>query len=499
MSNLYQTTLGEHPISLETGKLAGQAGGAVTVRSGDTVLLATATAAKEPREGLTFFPLTVDYEERLYAAGKIPGGFFKREGRPSEQAILLCRLTDRALRPLFPKNLRHEVQVILTALSADQENYLDILALIGASAAVSISDIPFKGPMSAVRMGLIDGRLVINPTASQMASSILDLRLAGTRETVLMIEAEGKEIGEAQIWEAVRLGHQAMQNVIDVQERMMAEVGKPKREALTYFQLPAEVRRVIEQRAGGLPTQILTAAMGKEERNRALDNLHTQLLTELPSLGELFTSEAIEAAWEELLRQEFRALVLSRGLRPDGRRPEEIRPLSCEAGMLPRTHGSGLFTRGETQVLTIATLGTASDEQILDGLTPLESKRFMHHYNFPPYSTGETRPLRGPGRREIGHGALAERALAQVIPSEEAFPYTLRLVSEVLSSNGSTSMASVCGSSLALMDAGVPLAAHVAGISMGLVKGDEGFTLLTDIQGVEDALGDMDFKVAGTR
>ncbi|MBI2845171.1 MAG: polyribonucleotide nucleotidyltransferase [Chloroflexi bacterium] len=495
MSFKYETKIGEHQIIIEAGKLAGQAGGAVTVRSGDTLLLATATASAQPREGLGFFPLTVDYEERLYAAGKIPGGFFKREGRPSEQAILLCRLTDRPLRPLFPKGLRNDVQIIITALSADQENYLDILAIIGASAALTISDIPFAGPVGAVRAGMVDGQLVFNPTATQMQKSLLDLRLAGTGGAVVMVEAGASEVPEEKLLEAIRQGHQAIQPIIEIQEKMQKEIGKPKRD-FPMFSIPDEARQGVRQRVEDRVSDIFSTSQSKEERNLALASLQEEIATEL---GGDYAAEILAAAWEETLRQEVRRMIIDQGIRPDRRRPEEIRPVSCEVGLLPRTHGSGLFNRGETQVLTIATLGTPAEHQILDGLSPEESKRYMHHYNFPPYSAGETRPLRGPSRRDIGHGLLAERSLLPMLPGEDEFPYTIRLVSEVLSSNGSTSMASVSASSLALMDAGVPIRAPVAGIAMGLIQ-DEGRTaILTDIQGLEDALGDMDFKVAGTR
>ena len=493
--NAYEAKIGEHVVRLETGALAGQAGGAVTVRSSDTVVLATATASKKPREGIDFFPLTVDYEERLYAAGKIPGGFFKREGRPSEQAILLCRLTDRPLRPLFHQEMRHEVQVILTALSADQETYLDILALIGASAALTISNIPWDGPIGAVRVGMVDGAYVFNPTAAQMEESPLDLRLAGTRDRVLMVEAKADELSEAQVLDAIRGGHEAIQDTIALQERMRSEIGKPK----TPFPLDAVPEKALEtvrSKLDGGAVSDLIQAPSKEDREAALDELREEVVA---SLSEEDPDTNWADAFEQAIKKETRRNILEQGQRPDGRRPDEIRPLSAQVGFLPRTHGSGLFSRGETQVLTIATLGTRSDEQRIDGLTPLESKRFMHHYNFPPYSTGETWWLRGPKRREIGHGALAEGALSVVIPEEEDFPYTLRLVSEVLSSNGSTSMASVCASTLALMDAGVPIASPVAGIAMGLVQDGTRHAVLTDITGMEDQLGDMDLKVAGTR
>jgi polyribonucleotide nucleotidyltransferase len=495
MVHQFTAAIGDHPITIETGKLAGQAGGAVTLRCGDTLLLATATMSNEPREGADFFPLTVDYEERLYAAGRIPGSFFRREGRPNEAAILICRLADRPIRPLFPKDLRNEVQVIITALSHDQEHQIDILAIIGASAALTISNIPFLGPVGAVRVGYIDGQLVFNPTISQMEKSSLDLRVAGTADAVMMVEAGANEVSEELIVEAIKAGHQAMQPIIALQEEMRRQVGKPKAE-YKPFTVSEELRHIVAERLDGRLKQILAETRGKEEWNQVLDALQDELLAEL---GNQYQESQIKEVFNDLLRAEVRRQILDEGIRPDGRRPEEIRPISCEVGISPRAHGSGLFNRGETQVLTIATLGMPSEEQPLDGLYPEESKRFMHHYNFPPYSTGETGLLRGPGRREIGHGALAERALLPMIPPEEEFPYTIRLVSEVLSSNGSTSMASVCGSTLALMDTGVPIKAPVAGIAMGLVKDNDRYRILTDILGIEDHFGDMDFKVAGTR
>jgi len=492
----YQFTgrIGDKPILIETGKLAMQAGGAVTVRCGDTMILATATASKEPRQGVDFFPLTVDYEERLYAAGKIPGGFFRREGRPTEAAILLCRLTDRPLRPLFPKGFRNDVQIVITSLSADRENFLDILSIIGASAALTISDIPFDGPIGAVRVGYINGEFVFNPTATQMHESSLDLRLAGTEEAILMVEANAHQVPESLVVEAIKAGHEAMQEIIAVQREMAAKVGKPKRQ-FTVFEVDEDARSAVLSRLNGRIPRILEEAESKEARNEALESLRDEILVDLQ---DEVPTEAVVAAFDEALKKEVRRRILEEGIRPDGRDPKTIRPISCEVGLSPRTHGSGLFTRGETQVLTIATLGTPREEQMLDGLQPEETKRFMHHYNFPPFSTGETWPIRGPRRREIGHGALAEGALVPVLPKEEDFPYTIRLVSEVLSSNGSTSMASVCGSTLALMDAGVPISDPVAGIAMGLIKEGDRHVVLTDIIGMEDALGDMDFKVAGT-
>jgi polyribonucleotide nucleotidyltransferase len=495
MSTTFEATIGNHLVSIETGKLAGQAGGAVTVRSGDTMVLVTATASGAAREGTNFLPLTVDYEERLYAAGKIPGGFFKREGRPTEQAILLCRLTDRSIRPLFDRTLRNDLQVIITALSADQEHYLDILSVIGASAALSISDIPFNGPLGAVRVGYVDDQLVFNPTASEMEDSSLDLRLAGTADGAVMVEAGAKEVDEGLIIDAITQGHQAMQEVIAVQRRMAEEIGKPKG-VFTYAEIEDEVLDAVSSWGNGRVWAALDGAQSKAEISESLKTLRAELMEKV---GEEFPPEQLEAAFDSLVKEEIRRGVLGDNHRLDGRDTKTVRHIGCEVGLLPRAHGSGLFSRGETQVLSIATLGTASDEQILDGLGTQESKRLMHHYNFPPYSTGETRFLRGPKRREIGHGVLAENALAAVIPSPEEFPYTIRLVSEVMSSNGSTSMASICASCLALMDAGVPIKTPVAGMAMGLITDGDRNVILTDIMGKEDAMGDMDFKVAGTR
>ncbi len=494
MSSTFKVQVADQEFIIETGKLAFQAGGAVTVRWGDTIVLATATASKEPREDVDFFPLTVDFEERLYAAGKIPGSFFRREGRPSEAAILLCRLVDRPIRPLFPKGMRNEVHIVITALSSDGEHSIDIPAMVGASAALTISDIPFNGPIGAVKVGYIDGQFVVNPTNSQMERSLIDIKVAGTEEAVLMVEAGASEVPEEIILEAIKVGHQALQAFIQVQKEMAEKVGKPKMQVPLY-QLPEETLRAVAERAEGPIKEILCQNLIKAERNEALDALLEQLVMEL---GQEHSPLDIKEAFFQVLKDIVRKRILDEGIRPDGRGLKEIRPISCEVGLLPRTHGSGLFTRGETQVLTIATLGTHSDEQVMDSLMAEETKRFIHHYNFPPYSTGEAKPIKAPSRREIGHGALAERALVPVIPSEEEFPYTIRLVSEVLSSNGSTSMASVCGSTLALMDAGVPIKAPVAGVAMGLIKEDSRYAILTDIQGMEDHLGDMDFKVAGT-
>jgi polyribonucleotide nucleotidyltransferase len=480
----------------ETGKLAGQAGGAVTLRLGDTMVFASATMSNEVRTGIDFFPLTVDYEERMYAGGRIPGSFFRREGRPTEEAILTARLTDRPLRPLFPKDLRNDVQVIMYSLSIDGENPLDILAVNAASAALMISDIPWQGPVGAVRIGRVDDQFIVNPTYKEMEASDLDLRLAGTRDAILMVECGASEISEQVMIAALEFGHQSIQPVIAMQEQMAAEIGKPKREYPSFAldeslvdQLMGRVRVALEE--------ILDRPYVKAEMYQGVDELRDQVVAELAGEDETRIPD-FKNAFEECYRTVVRERILERSLRPDGRGLTDIRPIWSEVNVSPRAHGSGLFTRGETQVLTLATLGTPRDAQELDNLTPSETKRYIHHYNFPPFSTGEVKPLRGTSRREVGHGALAERALIPVIPSESVFPYTLRLVSEVFSSNGSSSMASVCGSTLALMDTGVPIKAPVAGVAMGLIKEGDRFAIMTDILGSEDHLGDMDFKVAGT-
>jgi polyribonucleotide nucleotidyltransferase len=488
-------------LTLETGRLAEQADGAVTVRYGDTVLLATVVGAKEPREGIDFFPLTVDYEEKMYAAGKIPGSFFKREGRPTQTAILTARLTDRPLRPLFPKGYYNEVQVIITTFAIDMINDPGPLAIIGASAALAISDIPFAGPVGAALVGHLDGKLVINPPMAEMTRSRLDLVVAGTKDAVLMVEAGAHELTEDEMLEAVKLGHQVCQQVCDLQEQLVALAGRPKRP----FTPPAADTSLEEAVAAYMGDRLKAAINNpdKTARQEATEALRLDVLAHFtadePEEELIPRTRAVEKAFEALLKEEVRSAILDRDLRVDGRGPKDIRPISIEVGLIPRVHGSGLFTRGQTQVLTITTLGSPGEEQRLDDLGVETTKRYIHHYNFPPFSTGEVRPLRGPRRRDIGHGALAERALLAVLPSEEEFPYTMRLVSEVLSSNGSSSMASVCGSSLSLMDAGVPIKKHVAGVAMGLITGADGrWKVLTDIQGIEDQLGDMDFKVAGT-
>ena len=494
--NQTQIEIGGRTLTVEAGRVAQQASGAVTVRMGDTMLLVTATMAATPREGIDFFPLTCDYEEKLYAAGKIPGGFIRREGRPSEQAILNSRLIDRPIRPLFPKDFRNDVQVVATVLSVDQEADPATLAINGASLALSISPIPFQGPIGAVRIGLLDDQLVVNPPVNRMEESRLDLVVAGTREAIIMVEAGAKEVPEEQIVEALRIAHREIIRLCDLQEAFAREAGKPKVDVPESPKDP-EIDQAVDQFLAERLDQALFNP-NKALRESALDDLKKETVADL---GPRFADRLpyLSMSFEAKVKQRLRGNILDEGMRPDGRKTTEIRQFTCEVGVLPRTHGSALFTRGQTQALSIVTLGSIGDKQKLDGLGLEEFKRFMHHYNFPPFSVGEARPLRSPGRREIGHGALAERALLPVVPTEEEFPYTIRLVTEILSSNGSTSMASVCGSSLAMMDAGVPIKSQVAGIAMGLITGDGKVAVLSDIQGVEDALGDMDFKVAGTR
>jgi polyribonucleotide nucleotidyltransferase len=483
-------------LSIETGRVAEQANGAVILRQGDTVVLSTAVMAKEPREGIDWFPLTCDYEEKLYAAGKIPGAFMRREGRPSETAILASRLTDRPLRPLFPEGFRLDVQVVSTVLSVDQENDPTILSINGASTALVISDIPFGGPVGAVRMGFLDGKVVVNPSMSRMAESELDLVVAGTADAILMVEAGAKGVSEQTVLDALEMAHAEIKRICAAQVELQQQVGREKREWIPAAYPPQMLEIVGEYLALRLDPVLYKA--DKATREADIDDLRTKTVIEL---GERFPEhvEILGKLFDKALKDRVRERVVEEGIRIDGRSLKDVRAITVEVGVLPRTHGSGLFTRGQTQALTIATLGSMSDQQKLDGLTDETFKRYMHHYNFPPFSVGEARPLRGPGRREIGHGALAERALLAVIPPVEEWPYTIRLVSEILSSNGSTSMASVCGSTLALMDAGVPIKSPVAGIAMGLVTREGKFAVLTDIQGVEDNLGDMDFKVAGTR
>jgi polyribonucleotide nucleotidyltransferase len=495
-SKQFQATIGSKVFTFETGKLAAQAGGSVTLRLGDTVMFAAATMSPEVRSGIDFFPLTVDYEERMYAGGRIPGSFFRREGRPTEEAILTARLTDRPLRPLFPKDMRNDVQVILYSFSTDGENPIDILAVNAASAAVLLAGIPWDGPVGAVRVGLLEGEFILNPTFADMEYSDLDLRLAGTRDAILMVECGASEVTEQTMVAALEFGHKAIQPLIDLQERMVAELGVQK-QSYTPFKVDESLAADVRQRVEGKLLQIFEQPYVKAERYDAIDAVRQAVAAELAPEDENLAANVSEA-FEETLKSVVRRRILENGLRPDSRGLTDIRDIWCEVDFSPRAHGSGLFTRGETQVLTLATLGTPREAQELDSLTPSDSKRYIHHYNFPPFSTGEVKPLRGASRRDVGHGALAERALVPVIPPESEFPYTMRLVSEVLSSNGSSSMASVCGSTLALMDTGVPIKAPVAGVAMGLVKEGEKFAILTDILGMEDHLGDMDFKVAGT-
>lgn len=493
----YTVSVDECQLTFETGKLALQAGGAVTVRSGDSVIFAAATMAKEAREGTDFLPLTVDYEERMYAGGRIPGSFFRREGRPSSDAILTARLTDRPIRPLFSQSLRNPIQVIMVSFSSDGINPLDILAVNAASAALMISDIPWDGPIGAVRIGRIAEKFIVNPTFQQLEESDLDLRIAGTKEAISMVECGAKEIPDEVMVDALIFAHNAIQPIIDLQVKMAQEVGKAKRE-VKLFPIDVELVQKVKDRVANDIENALNTPHLKAELNDAIDNLINRTVEEFAGEDESLVA-SVKEAFEENYKEVVRKRIIDRGIRPDGRALDQVREIWCEVGVSPRAHGSGIFTRGETQAFTLATLGTPREAQELDNLTPSESKRYMHHYNFPPYSTGEAKPLRGQSRREIGHGALAERALEPVIPSEQEFPYTLRLVSEILSSNGSSSMASVCGSTLALMDTGVPIKAPVAGVAMGLVMDDEGkYAVLTDIQGLEDHLGDMDFKVAGT-
>ena len=491
----YSMELGGRTLTLETGRLAKQASGAVFVKYGDTAVMASAVASAQPREGIDFFPLTVDYEERLYSVGKIPGGFIKREGRPTEAAILASRLIDRPIRPLFAEGFRNDVQIVATVMSVDQDNPPDIAAMIGASAALTISDIPFEGPIGGVRVGYVNGEFVINPTVEQQEKSELALVVAGTMDAVLMVEAGANEVSEDIMLRAIMFGHEVIKQQVSFINKIREEIGKPKREVPLY-EAPAEIARAVREYA----TDKLRAAVQHADKITREEQTNAVKEETTDHFAEIYPDNAkdVQTMLGKIIKEIVRYAIAKEGKRPDGRGLREIRPITCEVGVLPRTHGSALFTRGQTQALTITTLGPASEEQILDGLGIEESKRYMHHYNFPPYSVGEARPMRGPGRREIGHGALAERALLPMIPSEADFPYTIRLVSEILESNGSSSMASVCGSTLSLMDAGVPIKAPVAGAAMGLVKDGEDFAILSDIQGLEDALGDMDFKVAGT-
>lgn len=488
-------------LRLETGRLAKQAGGAVLVQYGDTCVLVAATTSSQPREGIDFFPLTVDYEERMYAVGKIPGGFIKREGRPSEKAILSGRLIDRPIRPLFPKGYRNDVQVVATVMSVEQDNAPEIAAIIGASAALHISDVPFKEPIGGVAVGYINGEFIINPNVTQSEQSSLHLIVAGTAEAVMMVEAGAKEVTEEVCLEAIMAGHEQIKAIVKFIEDFRSEalelgLAKEKRIPVIY-KVDSELEQAIRDFATE-PMRQAVLTKDKKEREANIDQLKEETKAKFSEAYPDKTKDILNV-YDSILKATVRKLITVDKIRPDGRGLEEVRPITCEVGVLPRTHGTGLFTRGQTQVLSVVTLGPVGDHQILDGLGVEESKRYMHHYNFPSFSVGETRPMRGPGRREIGHGALAERALLPMIPSEVEFPYAIRVVSDVVESNGSTSMGSVCGSTMGLMDAGVPIKAPVSGVAMGLIKEGEDYSILTDIQGMEDALGDMDFKVAGTK
>lgn len=491
----FSTDFGGRTLTIETGKIAKQANGAVLVRYGETAVVVAVTGTDTPREGVDFFPLTVDFEEKMYAVGKIPGGFLRREGRPAETAILTSRLIDRPIRPMFPDGYHNDVQIVCTAVSVDPDNAPDIPAMIGASCALSISDIPFEGPIAGVRVGLIDGQFIVEPTVEQAKVSELNLAVAGTKDAILMVEAGAKEVSEEVMLDAIWFAHGEIKKLVEFQEKIQAEVGKPKMDFEVYTP-PAELAQEIE--AYGEP-KIHDALMDPDKLHR--DKMVSEAKEEiLAHFTELYPDNEIDIAHvvAKLVKRVFRYIITVDKIRPDGRALDEVRPISCEVGLLARPHGCSLFTRGQTQVLNCLALAPLREAQNLETLAGDIQKRYIHHYNFPPYSVGETKPLRSPGRREIGHGALAERALLPVIPSEEEFPYTIRLVSEVLESNGSSSMASTCASTLSLMDAGVPIKAPVSGVAMGLVKEGENFTILTDIQGLEDANGDMDFKVAGT-
>ena len=494
MPTKHEIEVAGRTLSIETGWLAQQAHGSAVVRYGDTVVLVTAVMGGV-REGMDFFPLTIEYEERLYAVGRIPGSFFRREGRPTTEATLAARLTDRPLRPRFPKGMRNEVQVISTILSVDHVNQPDILTIIGASAALSVSQIPFDGPVGATRMGYIDEAFVVNPTFEELSRSKLDLSIAGSRDAIIMIEAGANEVTEEIVLEALRLGQENNVRVIEMQDRIVAEVGLPKVEVKSAQGADPGLMAKVEAIAKARLESVVDRGEGRGERNPAIKDVEAEAVA---TLGEEYGASTVAKAFDDVLKKVIRSKILYERKRPDGRALNEVRPLSSQVGLLPRTHGSALFQRGETQILTVATLGPLTLEQKLDGLSPEDTKRYIHHYNFPPFSTGEARRM-GTGRREIGHGALAERALFPVIPDETDFPYAFRVVSEALGSNGSTSMGSVCGSTLSLMDAGVPIKAPVSGVAMGLMTDDDGnFQVLTDIQGVEDFMGDMDFKVAGT-
>lgn len=492
---IFKMDLAGRELSVEIGKIAELASGSAILRYGDTMVMVNVSKSSAPRDGIDFFPLSVDYEEKLYSVGKIPGGFLKREGKPSEKAILTSRLIDRPIRPLFPKGFRNDVQVVATVLSVDQDCTPDIVAMIGSSVALSISDIPFNGPTGSVLIGLVDGAFVVNPTAEEREKSSMHLVVSGTKDAIMMVEAGAEEIPDEIMLEAILFAHEEIKKIVEFIEQIAAEVGKEKMEVVLH-QVDEDVEKAVREFASEKMAEAIKT-FEKLERMEKMDAVKAETFEHFAEIAEEFEQD-IEETLHAIIKEEVRKLIVHENVRPDNRKLDEIRPIWCDNGFIPRTHGSGLFTRGQTQVMSIATLGALGDVQILDGLDEEESKRYMHHYNFPAYSVGEARPSRGPGRREIGHGALAERALLPVLPSKEEFPYAIRVVSEVLSSNGSTSQGSVCGSTLSLLDAGVPLKDMVAGIAMGLIKHDNKVAVLSDIQGMEDHLGDMDFKVAGT-
>lgn len=492
---IFKMDLAGREFSVEIGKIAELASGSAILRYGDTMVMVNVSKSSKPRDGIDFFPLSVDYEEKLYSVGKIPGGFLKREGRPSEKAILTSRLIDRPIRPLFPKGFRNDVQVVATVLSVDQDCTPDVVAMIGSSIALSISEIPFNGPTGSIVVGLVDDVLVVNPTAEQREKSSMHLVVSGTKDAIMMVEAGGDEIPDALMLEAILFAHEEIKKVVAFIEEIVAAVGKSKIE-IALHKIDEDVEKAVREFATADMKEAVKT-IEKLERMEKMDAVKEATFTHFEEIVADFGGD-IEETLHAIIKEEVRKLIVHENIRPDNRKPDEIRPIWCDNGFIPRTHGSGLFTRGQTQVMSITTLGALGEAQILDGLDEEENKRYMHNYNFPAYSVGEARPSRGPGRREIGHGALAERALVPVLPSKEDFPYAIRVVSEVLSSNGSTSQGSVCGSTLSLLDAGVPIKDMVAGIAMGLIKHDDKVAVLSDIQGMEDHLGDMDFKVAGT-
>lgn len=495
MFKTFQMDLAGRPLIIETGKMAKQANGACLVRYGDTVVLVATTVSKEPKEGTDFFPLTVDYEEKMYAVGKMPGGFLRREGRPGNSAILNARLIDRPLRPLFDKRCRNDVHVVATVLSVDYDNAPELCGMLGASLSIAISDFPWDGPIAGVRIGRVDGQYVVNPTREQLAASSMNITVAGTEEAIMMVEGGANEAPEEEVLDAILFGHETIKELCRFQKKIIAEVGKEKRK-LVFPEIPEEIEKAVADYA----TADLKKAIFDADKLRRDGNVDAVKKAAKEHFADIYPDNGADVAesLDHLTKQIVRDSISNEGIRPDGRKLTEIRPITCEVGLLPRVHGSALFTRGQTQALSVTTLAPMSETQIIDDLTPITEKRYIHQYNFPSYCVGETKGSRGPGRREIGHGALAERALRPVIPSVEEFPYAIRVVSEILESNGSSSQASVCGSTMSLMNAGVPIKAPVAGIAMGLIENGGKFSILSDIQGMEDALGDMDFKVAGT-